>query len=327
MTRRDWAVLLLLASLWGASYLFIKIALRGLSGAEIVEARTALAALVLLPLAIRRDAFRGLWRRAPEVALLAVVQVAAPFTLITFGERHIASSLTGILVAAAPIHTAALAPMLDHEERSHGWSLGGVFLGIVGVVLLLGLDVGGDSSALLGGLMVVLAALGYALGGFLLKRRFRTAEPSGLAAGTMISTSLLLLPAAIVTAPSHGPGAGPLAAVAFLGVAGTGAAFVFYYRLIATVGPAKTALVGYIVPAFALLYGLVFLGEQIGPGTVPGLVLILAGSWLAAGGRLRRAGGELPAGGIDVAPAREAHRGPDPVFLEHRAESIDRAAS
>ncbi|MGZ4203411.1 MAG: DMT family transporter [Thermoleophilaceae bacterium] len=286
MNRRSLVLLLTLAALWGASYLFIKIALRGFSPAEVSCIRTGLAALVLLPLAIRRRALRGLGRRAPEVVLLGCVHMAIPLTLISFGERHIASSLAGILVAASPIFTALLAPMVDPSERSSGLRLLGVLIGIVGVVLLLGVDLGGDSKALLGGVMVVLAGLGYAIAGFIVKRRFKGAAPVGLVAGTTLSSAIVLAPAAILTAPSHGPGLGPVAALTVLGVAGTGIAFVIYYTLLATAGPAKASLVAYIAPGFSVFYGAAFLSENLTVTTFAGLFLILAGSWLAADGRL-----------------------------------------
>jgi drug/metabolite transporter (DMT)-like permease len=252
--------------------------------------------------------------------------VVAPFSLITFGERHIASSLTGILVAAVPLFTAVFAPVLDHEERSSGWRLVGVLVGIVGVALLLGVDLSGDSQALIGGVMVVMACAGYALGGLWIKLRFRDAQAVGLVTATVIATSFML-PAAIATAPSSAPGLGPLAALAALGVGGTGIAFVLYYTLIGARGPAKSSLVAYVAPAFALFYGVIFLDEGVTVGTFAGLVLILGGSWLAAGGRLgSRSRGQLAAGGVDVAAARETNRRADPVFLEGCAEGVDRAA-
>jgi drug/metabolite transporter (DMT)-like permease len=327
VSRRSWVAFLGLSAVWGASYLFIKIGLRDMSWAEIVCARTALAALVLWPLAIHRRALRGLVRRTPEIVLLGTIQMALPFTLITLGERHIASSLAGILVAAAPIWIALLAPLLDPEESSYGWSLAGVLIGIVGVGLLLGVDLGGDSQAALGGAMVVFAALGYACSGLFIKRRFRQADPVGVVAGTTLTAALLLLPAAIITAPSSAPGAGPLAAVIALGVAGTGIAFVLVNVLVAQIGAAKMSLVAYVSPAFALVYGVAFLDEGVTATTFAGLALILGGSWLAAGGRLPVPRRELATGGVDVAAACEPDCGPHTVLLERRAERVDRAAS
>lgn len=288
MNRRALVLLLALAALWGASYLFIKIGLRGMSAAEIVTVRTGLAALVLLPVALRRGALSGLRGKLPLVVLLGAVNMAGPLTLIGLGEHHVATSVTGILIAAAPIYTALLAPFVDPSERSSGLRLAGIAIGIVGVVLLLGLDLGGDSQAVVGGIMIVLAALGYAIAGFIVKRRFAGVQPVGLVSLTTLSAALLTLPAAIITAPSGAPGAGPIAAVAVLGVFGTGLAFVMMYTLVGTVGPAKAQLVAYIAPGFSVIYGASFLDESLSATTFAGLFLILAGSWLAADGRLPR---------------------------------------
>jgi drug/metabolite transporter (DMT)-like permease len=309
VTRRFWLLTAILASLWGASYLFIKIGLRDLSPAWVVFGRTALAALVLVPIARRRGALTGLGRMVPGIALLGAIQVAGPFLLITFGERHIASSLAGILVSSVPVFTAMLAPFLDHSERSQGWSLVGVLIGIVGVALLLGVDVGGDSAALVGALMVLLASAGYAIGGFVLKRSYREVPPTGLVTGTMASSAVLTLPWALATMPSHTPGLGPIAAVVALGVGGTGIAFVIFYTLIAAEGPAKASVVSYVAPGFAVFYGVVFLSESVTVGTFAGLALILLGSWMAAEGRLprrRAAVASAAAGGAPTPVAEQA---------------------
>jgi drug/metabolite transporter (DMT)-like permease len=288
MDRRAWILLGLLASLWGASYLFIKLALEDLSPAMVVLVRTALAALVLMPVALARDALGGLRGRLGAVLVLAAVQVAGPFLLISVGEQEISSSLTGILVASAPIFTAVLAIWVDHEERSHGLALAGVVTGLVGVALLLGVDTSGSSAALVGGLLVVLAGLGYAIGGFYLKRRLSDLPPVGVGAATMLASAVLVAPPALATAPDALPGLGAAAAVTALGVGGTGVAFAIFYTLIGTVGPAKASLVAYIAPGFAVVYGVTLLEESFTAGTLAGLVLILGGSWLAAEGRLPR---------------------------------------
>lgn len=284
MSRRAWTLLLTLASVWGASYLFIKIALDDLSPALVVFIRTGLAAAILLPIALGRGALAGLRGLAGPLALLAAVQVAGPFLLISVGEQEISSSLTGILVASAPIFTALLAVWMDHEERARGRRLVGVVAGIVGVALLLGVDLGGHGAALVGGLLVVLAGAGYALGGFYLKRRFAGVEPLGVVAGTMLASAALSLPLAAVTVPDATIGAGSIAAMAALGAVGTGVAFVIFYTLIADVGPARASLVAYIAPLFAVVYGVALLDESVSAGTFAGLGLIVAGSWLAAGG-------------------------------------------
>jgi drug/metabolite transporter (DMT)-like permease len=292
--RRNWILLLALAALWGASYLFIKIGLDDLSPAGVVFTRTALAALVLLPVAIRRGGMAPLWRRAHWLVALGAIQVAAPFLLISAGERHIASSLAGILVASAPIFTAIFAIWLDQHERLSPPGIAGVAIGIVGVALLLGVDLGGSSAALLGGLMVVLASVGYALGGFALKRWFTGYQPIALVAGTMSASALMTLPLFLLDLPSH-VGIDTAGAMAALGLGGTGIAFVIYYTLNHAIGPTRTSLVAYIAPVFAVVYGVTLRGETFTATTAVGVVLIVGGSWLAA-----RAPARVP---VEVEPA------------------------
>ena len=294
MDRRSWLLILTLASIWGASYMLIKIGLRDLSPSMIAWARIALAALVLVPLAASRGGFGALAGEAGLITLVGAVQVAGPFLLIAAGEQEITSSLTGVLVASAPLFTALLAVWVDQEERSEGTRLAGALLGLVGVAVLLGLDLGSGGSALLGGFAVVLAGLGYALGGFVVKHRFRDAEPIVVAAAVMVASTVLLAPAAALSAPASLPGLGPVAAVVLLGAVGTGVAFAIFYRLLTTVGPARTFIVIYLVPAFAIAYGVLLLGESISVATVSGTLLIAAGSWLAAGGGIGPLGNARP---------------------------------
>ena len=281
VSRRAWILLLVLAAFWGASYLFIAIALDDLSPAMIVMTRCAFAAVVLAPFALKADALGALRGSIPVIFLLALIQVAAPFMLISAGQTEIASSLAGILVASAPIFTVILAVWLDQNERLYGRGIVGVAIGIVGVGVLLGVDLGGDSGQLLGGLAVVLASFGYAVGGFMLKRRFSGFEPIGVVVGTMAASALMTLPIALLTPPDS-VGADTIAAIAALGAGGTGIAFVIYYTLNREVGPTKTSLVAYIAPGFAVLYGVLLLDESFTLGTALGLVLIVGGSWLAA---------------------------------------------
>jgi drug/metabolite transporter (DMT)-like permease len=285
--RRSWLWLLLLASIWGASYMLIKIGLRDLSPEMVAFARIALAAAVLMPIAATQGALRGLRGRVWIIVLVGAVQVAGPFWLIPAGEQEISSALAGILVATTPIFTALLAIRVDHEERSEGLRLVGVAIGVAGVAALFGLDLSGSGAAVLGGLAVVLASVGYSIGGFVVKHRLSDARPLGVVAAVMSASAVLLLIPAALSAPSSAPGIGPLAAVAALGVLGTGVAFVIFYLLIGTVGPARTMIVSYLAPGFAVVYGATLLGESITAGTILGLGLIVGGSWLAAGGLAR----------------------------------------
>ena len=279
-------MLLVLGAIWGASYMFIKIALDDLSPAMIAWARIALAALVLSALAAAAGVLRGQSSRLGMLALLGAVQAAGPFLLIGVGQQEVPSALAGILITAAPLFTALLAVRFDQEERSRGLRLVGVLLGFGGVIVLLGVDLGGSGDELLGGLAIVLAALGYAIGGLMVKLRLADVPPLGIAAWVMLTSTALLLPAAIIGAPDSVPGAGPVASLLALGLVGTGVAFAIFYELISRVGPARAFIVTYLAPAFAVVYGATLLDESITAATITGLVLILAGSWLGVEGRL-----------------------------------------
>jgi drug/metabolite transporter (DMT)-like permease len=321
MSRRSVALLLTLSAFWGASYLFIKVALEDVfSPWAIVSIRTALAAAVLVPLALRMGVLGSLRGRLGPVVVLSFVQVAVPLTLIGLGEERIASSLTGILVASAPIFTFLLAFVLSGEQRDSALSLVGVAIGIVGVGMLLGVDAGGGTDALVGGLFVILAAFGYAVAAWYLKRNLGGVEPVATVAGTQVVAALVTLPLGLAHVPGSAPSLEAVASLAVLGVVCTGFAFVIFHSLVASDGPARASLVGYIAPVFSIFYGVVLLDERFGVATAAGLVLILGGSWLAAGG-------ELPARRRDVSAAGEPHGGPDAALLEGGPERGDRVAA
>jgi drug/metabolite transporter (DMT)-like permease len=321
MSRRSIALLLTLSAFWGASYLFIKVALEDVFSAwSIVSIRTALAALVLVPLAAHTGVLGSLRGRVGPIVVLSLVQVAGPLTLIGLGEEHIASSLTGILVATAPIFTFLLAFVLSGAQRDSAAALVGVGIGIVGVGMLLGVDAGGGTDALAGGLMVILAAFGYAVAAWYLKRNLAGVEPVATVAGTQVVAALVTLPLGLTHIPDAAPGLDAVASLLTLGVVCTGIAFVIFHSLVASDGPSRASLVGYIAPVFSIFYGVALLDESFTVATAAGLVLILGGSWLAAGG-------ELPARRRDVAAAREPHGGAESALLEDRAERADGVAA
>jgi drug/metabolite transporter (DMT)-like permease len=285
--RRAWLLLTALAALWGASYLFIKVALDDVSPVALVFARTALGALVLAPVALRRGAFAAVRAHLGTLVFIAAVQIAGPFVLIAAGEQSIASSLAGILVASAPIWTAILAAAFVPEERLPRSGLAGIGLGIVGVALLLGVDLGGGD-ALLGGAMILLASLGYAIGALTAKRRLADVPAVGLVASIMALSALFMVPALPFSVPDRAPGLDTVGALLALGAGGTGVAFLIFYVLNADIGPGRASIVAYIAPGFSVVYGVTLLGETFTAATAGGLALILLGSWLAAGGRVRR---------------------------------------
>jgi drug/metabolite transporter (DMT)-like permease len=286
MTRRTWLMMGGAAAVWGASYMFIKLALDDFSEGAIVCIRTALGAAVLLTLAVRWNALaplRGVWRWQIPTAL---VQVAVPFLFITFGENHVDSQLAGILVSGAPIFTALLALAFVRAERVHGWGAVGIVVGMLGVVLLFGLDLSGSGDQVLGGLMILAAAFCYAVGAMLIKYKLPGVPPVAVAGGNMAIAALVTLPLFLASLPDHTPSVKSVSALVALGVAGTGIAFLWFYTLIAELGPARASVIAYIAPGFSVAYGVTLLGEPFSAGAVAGLALILAGSWLAVQGRL-----------------------------------------
>ena len=144
MTRKGWLLFIAMSVFWGIPYLLIKIAVRELDPAIVVFARVGIAAVVLLPIVAQRKGLRQLRKRWIAVATLACVQIVGPFLLISYGEQHIASSLTSLLIAAEPLLVVLFALPFDPGERVGGLRLVGLLIGIGGVATLLGLDVGGD---------------------------------------------------------------------------------------------------------------------------------------------------------------------------------------
>jgi drug/metabolite transporter (DMT)-like permease len=286
MSRRSLFQFAMVAAFWGASYLFIKVALEDVfSPPMIVFVRTALASIVLAPLALRTGRAAELRPLVGPIFLLGLIQVAAPFMLISYGEDHIHSSLAGILVAMAPVFTFLLSLVVGRDQHVHALGFAGVAMGIAGVVLLLGLDTGGDAAALVGGLMVVTAALGYAVGAYYLRHALPGLPPILVVTATMGASALMSAPLAALNLPTAAPSLDAVASLAALGVLGTGVAFVFFYDLIGTIGPARASLVAYVAPGFAVVYGVALLDEDFTVATLGGLVLILLGSYLAANER------------------------------------------
>ena len=278
MRPADVARLLLLAAIWGSSFLLIKVALEDLGPLQIVAGRLVLGAAFLMVVLKARNMSlpvgRDVWR---ALVLMAIVSNLIPFTLISWGEESITSSLAAILNATTPLFTAAIASLVLEGERLTPLRAGGIALGFVGVAVIVGVDVGG--SEVLGELAVVGASLSYGLGFVYARRRLvgRADGPIALSAGQ------LLIAAAIAT-PLAAVGGGdlhlsPLATlcVAALGIAGTGLGYILYYSLVTNVGATSASFVTYLLPIFGVLLGATLLDESLGLNTVIGAALVIAG--------------------------------------------------
>ena len=284
MSRRHLLMLLALSALWGASFMFIKIGVRELEPTTLVCVRLGIGALTLLPLVLvrigGRETVRQLRAAGGPLVAIGLVNSAIPIVSISWAEKHIDSGLTAVIQASAPLFTALLALRFSHNERVSGVRLAGLLVGFGGVALLVGAQPSGD---LLAACAVVFAALCYAVAALYAARRLVDVSPIVTSVGALAAASLCLVPFAAAQLPSHVPSLGVTVAVLALGIGGTGIAYVLYYALLAGAGASRSILVTYLVPALALGYGAVFLGEAITAPAVAGLLLVLAGVGLGTG--------------------------------------------
>ena len=284
MVRRNLVMLVSLALLWGASFMFIKIADRQLAPATLILGRLGLGALtlaVIVPFTVgwRQTiaATRENWRWLLVVALL---NTAIPFWLLTWGETRISSGFASIIQGAVPIFNVLFALAFFREVRVTGLRLIGFALGFVGVALIVG---GQPSGKVLGAVAVVGMAVCYALGGLLMGRHLRRVSPIIIALTSTSISAFADLPAGIVQAPHQWPGWKPVVSVIVLGVPLLGFAYLLFFALITGPGAAYASLVTYLIPPIALTYGSIFLGEHFGAVAFGGLALILGGVALGTG--------------------------------------------
>lgn len=289
MSARHAALLVALASIWGASYLLIKYALEDFQPPFIVWGRL-LIALVVLGAALLATARAGdiraaaaeLRDRPGTAALLGLLAIAMPFTLITVGELHVPSGLTAVLIAPASIFVAMLAPLLDASERADARTAAGMAIGLGGVALLVGVESVHSTGEFFGSLAMIGAALSYALGGFVAKRRYTGLSPLATSMVSISAATVLVSPLGLATFPDALPGWRASLALLALGGLGTALAFVIFYNLVAAVGAGRASLVSYLAPGVALVYGAWLLDEPVTWAAVAGLGLILGGVALAS---------------------------------------------
>lgn len=293
MTRRGIALFVLMSVVWGLPYLLIKVAVRDLTPATVVGARTAVGALVLLPWALRQGQLRPLLRAWKPLLAYTIAELAIPWWLLSDAERRLPSSLSGLLIATVPLISVILAALTGHSDRLDRRGLAGLGIGLAGVMALLGLDVGTGDLGAVG--MVGLVAVGYAIGPLLASRYFGHLPSLSLAAVSLTLVAVVYAPLAVWQRPAHWPPGTVVAAVLLLGLLCTALAFVAFFELIKEVGSTRATFITYVNPAVAVILGVVLLGEQFTPGTGLGFVLILAGCWLSSGPSHRtRPPGDLP---------------------------------
>jgi drug/metabolite transporter (DMT)-like permease len=278
------------ALLWGASFLFIKVAVRELAPATLILGRLGLASLalvVIVPLLVGgRETVTQIRANAGWLAVVGLVNVAVPFWLLSWGETRIASGLASIIQASVPIFNAVIAFGFFRDLRVGGLRLVGVGIGFVGVALLVGAQPHGK---VLGALAVCGMALCYAVGQLLAGRHLRQVHPPVVALATTAVAAVAASPFGIAQAPGHMPGWKTIGSVVALAIPLTAVAFLLFYAIIAGAGAAYASLVTYLVPPIALAYGAIFLDEHFAAADFAALVLILGGVVLGTGRiRLRR---------------------------------------
>ena len=284
MGRRYVLLIAALSLIWGASFMFIKVADRQFDPAALVWLRLVCACAVLLPAALLssgRAGMRAARRAVVALVLLGLVNTAIPFLLISWAETRIDSGLAAILQAAAPIFSALIVARFG-GERVTGMRLVGVLVGFAGVALLVGFP---GRGGLLASLAVVGAALAYAIGATMGARLSRGTPPILVAAVSTAAAMLIVMPLGVARLPSSVPGWKECASIVVLGVLATGVAYILLFELLRGAGASRSILITYLIPGVALIYGAVFLGEPIRGLSLVGLALILGGVALAARGR------------------------------------------
>ena len=281
------ALVSLLAAIWGASFMFIKIAVDDLAPTTTMFLRLLFSALPLLALVVYRLGLRPAELQIRAVMkpaiILGVINTALPFTLIAWGETRIDSGVAAIGNASMPLFVVLLALRFVRSERATGFRLFGILLGFVGVGVLVGVNPQGGWSGVVGTLAVIAASLSYAAGSLYTQTVLTDVRNDVLVAASIAWGAIWLTPFGVAQGPSSFPGWAPIAAVLALALLGTVAGQLLYFRLIYRYGSSRASLVVYLLPVTALFYGALLLGEPITASAIVGLVLILTGTPIASG--------------------------------------------
>ena len=283
MRSADRLALLALSALWGGGFLFVRIAVPEFGPFALVATRVLLAGLLMLAWAAARGGVPPFWRRGRDYLVLSALNVAFPFTLSSWALLTVPASLAAIIMATVPLFTAPLAAYRLRTKPSPRQTLG-LLVGFVGVAILVGLGtvtITPDSLTAIGALLAT--AFFYAVGGIYTARKFTGVSPIESTIGQQFAAFVLLLPFALAVPPRTMPSTAAIVALLLLTVFATVVAYLLYFRLISAVGPTQTAMTAYLIPLFGVVWGVLLLGETVGPATVVGMAIILAGVLLVTG--------------------------------------------
>ncbi|NUT36257.1 MAG: DMT family transporter [Hamadaea sp.] len=302
MSRKGWLLFGALGIIWGVPYLFIKIAVGGLSPASVVFWRCAIAALLLLPIALFRGQLRGLLPYWKPLLAFTAAEIAIPWFFLTNAEQRLSSSLAGLLIAGTPL-VAAVLGWLTGGERLGGRRILGLGVGLAGVAALVGLDLGADDAWAL--VQMAIVVVGYAVGPFILNRHLAGVPGVAVMAVSLGLSALIYAPVGIAQTPAALPGADVIVAVLVLAVLCTAIALLTFTALIDEVGPVRAPVITYINPAVAVVLGIIVLDEPFTAGIALGFALVLGGSVLATQRSRAEPGAPRP---VVEAPAAESAR-------------------
>jgi drug/metabolite transporter (DMT)-like permease len=309
VTARQASGLVFLAAVWGASFIFIDIAVPALGAIGMADSRALLATLVLAVYAVATAQALRTGVPLKLIVLVGAVNVALPFALISAAQLTIPPSLAAIVNATAPLFSAVFAALWI-GQRFTGRLAAGLALGLLGVALVVGLaPVDLDATTLLAVGASTAAAAAYAAGGHLHQRHCSHATPLAAATMQQLAAGLLLLPLLLADPPRAAPDAGQLAAVVALAVGASGVGYLIYFRLIAELGATSAMTVTYLVPVFGVLWAALFRGDEITVGMLAGAAVVLAGVALVTGASSRGSGGPSdpappsPSGAVPPPPA------------------------
>lgn len=295
MSRRALLLFVALGLIWGIPYLLIKVAVAELEPVVLVFVRCVVAAALVLPVAVARGTVLPALRRWRPVLAYTAAEIVVPWIFLARAERELPSSLAGLLLATVPVVGVGIALVTRRSERLGPAGAAGIVLGLLGVGLVVGFDVGAasDSAALLAVAEVGLVVLGYAIGPVVMSRHMADLPTSGVVAVSLAAAALVYLPFFVASWPTELPSAPTIWSMAVLSVLCTAVAFALLFALVAEVGPVRATVITYLNPAVAVAAGVVVLDEALTPFTIVGFVLIVTGSVLATR-RPRAPVGEAP---------------------------------
>jgi len=279
VTRRSLLLFVAMSVIWGVPYLFIRIAVSDLSPVVLVFARTAIGAMILLPIVVWRGELRGLFKSWVPLLAFAAVEIGIPWVMLAGAEQKITSSLAGLLISAVPLVGVVIATSLGNREHLGVASIGGLLLGVVGVSAIVGFDLRASDWVALLEIGVVVVA--YAVGPVIIARYLKGLPSMAVIAVSLAACAIAYLPFAALQWPRSVPPMDTLVSVAVLAVVCTALAFVLFFALIAAIGPVRATVITYINPAVAALLGVSVLRENFTFGMGLGFVLVIAGSVLA----------------------------------------------